>query len=289
MGLIRIHLGPGPFREDTVDVNILSHLRSVDRSRYPELRGYSRDEIYADATGGGALFLAVRMARTMGLQPGQVVLDVGCGKGSTSVFLARHFRVQVVAVDLWTCATYLAERFSSEGYRHRTLPLNLDVTHELPFAERYFDAVFCMNSLSFYGGSVEFLQHLLKHLRPGGVFCAGMETLSREFTPEQLQSPPVVYHYNLPPPHDHVNVWEDDFRKMHSPEWWQDLFIRSGLVDVTECFELDDAVILYEDLIRYQVERGLDPHDVRMSLAQLEYGRANQPYKTLFVLSARKR
>ena len=44
----------------------------------------------------------------------------------------------------------------------------MDITGRLPFAAEYFDAIFCMNSFSFYGGSVEFLQHLLKHLKPAG-------------------------------------------------------------------------------------------------------------------------
>jgi SAM-dependent methyltransferase len=272
-----------------ISVDRYSGLRLVDRSQYPELDDYTRDEIFADAMGGGALFLAVRMARTMNLQPGEVVLDLGCGKGSTSVFLAKHFDVNVVAVDLWIPAAFLADRFSAEGYRHRIVPLHLDVTQDLPFAQGYFAAIFCMNSLSFYGGSIDFLQHLLKHLKPGGVFCVGMETLSQDFTPEQLQNPPSVYNYTLLPPNQHVNVWDDDFSKMHSPGWWEDLFLRSGLLDVEECFELRDAVTIYEDHVRYQMEHSLDAHDVQMSLAQLEYGRSNRPYKTLFVLAARKR
>ena len=269
--------------------DILNRLRSADRSQYPELSGYSRDEIFADAMGGGALFLAVRMVRTMNLQPGEIVLDLGCGEGSTSVFLAKHYRVKVVAVDLWIQATFLADKFAATGYRDRILPLHLDVTEKLPFAQGYFDAIFCMNSLSFYGGSIDFLQHLLKHLKPGGVFCVGMETLSHEFTPKQLQNPPSVYNYNLPPPNQDVNVWEGDFLKMHTPDWWKDLFSRSGLLDVYECLELEDATILYEEYVRYHIERNLDPHDVQMSLAQLEYGQSNQPRKTLFVISGRKR
>jgi len=269
--------------------DIRNRLRLVDRSQYPELSSYSRDEIFSDAMGGGALFLAVRMARTMDLRPEEIVLDLGCGKGSTSVFLARHYGVRVVAVDLWIPATFLADKIAANGYRDRILPLHLDITEELPFARDYFDAIFCMNSLSFYGGSVGFLRHLLKHLSPGGVFCVGMETLSHEFTPEQLQNPPSVYNYNLPPPNQDANVWEGDFLKMHTSHWWKDLFLRSGLVDVYQCFELEDATVMYEDFVRYQDEHGLDPHDVQMSLAQLEYGRSNLPRKTLFVISGRKR
>jgi SAM-dependent methyltransferase len=262
--------------------------RSPNPTDYPELAGYTREEIYEDCMGGGALYLASQMLRTMNLKPGDIVLDVGCGKGSTSIFLARHHEVKVVALDLWTSATFLSTKFEARGYRDRILPLNLDVTKQLPFADGYFDAIFCMNSLSFYGGSMSFLVHLLRHLKPGGVFCAGMETLNEEFSPEADAYPPAVYNYNLPPPQEGVNVWEDDFSKMHSPPWWQNLFRASGLVEILHCCELADAIALYEDLVLYQIAHDPEVEDIRRSIAQLEYGRDQRPYTTLFVITARK-
>jgi cyclopropane fatty-acyl-phospholipid synthase-like methyltransferase len=263
--------------------------RSPDPADYPELHGYTRDEIYEDCLGGGALYLAARMVRTMRLRPGDIVLDLGCGKGATSIFLARHFGVHVIAVDLWTDATFLDHKFSARGYRNRIVPLQLDVTDRLPFADGYFDAIFCMNSLSFYGGSVEFMQHLLRHLGKGGQFVVGMETLNAEFTPEERQNPPAVFSYNLPPPNDDINVWEGDFSKMHSPSWRARLFQDSGLPRVETCFELEDAEVLCEDQVKYQIEHDLDPADVDISIRQIEYGRSYRPAKTLFVLTAVRR
>ena len=39
------------------------------------------------------------------------VLDLGCGKGLTSIFIAKEFDVEVYAVDLWLSATENYERF----------------------------------------------------------------------------------------------------------------------------------------------------------------------------------
>lgn len=268
--------------------NVINTLRAPDRSRYPELDSYTRDELYADCFGGGGLYLAARMARTLSLHAGDSVLDLGCGKGETSIFLARHFGVKVLAVDLWTSATFLNEKFTRRGYGDRIVPLNLDVTQALPFAENYFDAIFCMNSFNFYGGSVEFLQHLLKHLKPNGQLCIGSEVLSDEFTEEQLKNPPYVYSFQLPPPNEHVNVFEGDFIKQHTPLWWYNLFESSGLLQVVHCAELDDADVLYEELVRYEHEHNLDPFDVEICLQQMAWGKINRPHKTLFVLTARK-
>ncbi len=268
---------------------LASNYRSPDRADYPELDGYTRDEIYEDCMGGGALYLAARMARTMRLNPGDLVLDLGCGKGTTSIFLVRHFGVRVIAVDLWIDATFLDRKFSARGYQDRIVPLQLDVTERLPFADETFDAIFCMNSLSFYGGSVGFLQHLLKHLRRGCQFVMGMETFNAEFSMEERQNPPAVFNYNLPPPDEQINVWEDDFSKMHSPPWWEKLFRDSGLLGVESCDELEDAEVLYEDLVKYQIEHDLDPAEIRVSIQQIEYGRSHRPAKTLFVLAAVRR
>jgi SAM-dependent methyltransferase len=265
---------------------LATNYRSPDRAAYPELQGYTRDEIYEDCMGGGALYLAARMARTLRASPGDMVLDLGCGKGATSIFLARRFGARVIAVDLWTDATFLHRKSSARGYRDRIVPLQLDVTGRLPFADEYFDAIFCMNSLSFYGGSVAFLQHLVRHLQRGGQIVVGMETFNAEFSAEERRHPPGVFNYNLPPPNEQINVWEDDFSKMHSPPWWEDLFKESGLLRVDTCQELEDAEVLYEDLVKYQIEHDLDPADIQASIRQIEHGRFHRPAKTLFVLAA---
>jgi SAM-dependent methyltransferase len=266
----------------------IAALRAPDRARYPELAGYARDELYRDCLGGGGLYLAARMARTLRLQAGDIVLDLGCGKGETSIYLARHFGVQVVALDLWTPASWLSQKFSARGYRQRILPLHLDVTGALPFADDYFDAIFCMNSFSFYGGSQEFLRHLLPHLRTGGQLCLGSEVLTAEFTAEQLLHPPAVYAFRLPPPNEAVDVFEDDFKRQHTPAWWRALFEHSGALRVEHCAELDDADVLYEELVRYEHEQQTDPFDVEICLAQMDWGQRHEPRKSLFVLTASK-
>jgi cyclopropane fatty-acyl-phospholipid synthase-like methyltransferase len=268
--------------------NSIAAFHGPDRSKYPELEGYTRDESYEDFFGGGGLYLAIRVVRTMNLQPGDIVLDLGCGKGPASIFLAKHFGVKVIAVDLWTSATFLNQKFTVRGYRDRIVPLQIDVTQDLPFSEDYFDAIFCMNSFNFYGGNVEFLRHLLKYLKVGGQLCIGSEVLTDEFSEEQLKNPPFVYAFKLPPPNENVDVFEGDFKKQHTPNWWRKLFENSGLLQVESCEELDDANELYEELVRYEYERNIDPFDVEICLAQMEWARTNHPRKSLFVLAAHK-
>ena len=48
-------------------------------------------------------------------QPDARILDLGCGKGISSLFLYRKYRAQVYAVDLWIPPTENLARFSAAG------------------------------------------------------------------------------------------------------------------------------------------------------------------------------
>jgi SAM-dependent methyltransferase len=267
---------------------ILSTFRSPDRADYPELDEYSNDDCYQDFFGGGGLYLATHMLRTLRLKPNDLVLDLGCGKGSTSIFMAKHYGARVVALDLWTSKEFLNNKFQTLGYMDQISAIQMDATEPLPFPDHFFDTIFCMNSFNFYGGSVDYLIQVLKYLKPGGQICIGSEVLSVEFTDEQMENPPHVYAFKLPPPNEHVDVFQDDFVKQHTANWWRDLFRSSGLLSVECCYEVEDADVIYEELVRYEHEKEIDPFDVQICLDQIEWGKTHQPRKSLFVLTARK-
>jgi len=136
------------------------------------------------------LYLVAQMSRRMHLSTGQRVLDLGCGGGATSVFLAKRHGVSVVAVDLFLSATEKHQRFEERGVAERVMPLNIDITGELPFAHQYFDAIFCMDAVHYFGGTQDFWAHLLPHLKDGGGICLGSPCFNEEFTPEALQALP---------------------------------------------------------------------------------------------------
>jgi SAM-dependent methyltransferase len=276
-------------RSDSEIQHILSTFYHPQRANYPELDGYSRDAMYRDFFGGGGMYFMVHMLRLLNLQPGQVVLDLGCGKGETSVYMAKHCWVQVKALDLWTSAEFLQNKFTARDVGDQTSAIQMDATQLLPFIENEFDDIFCMNSFNFYGATPDFLPRLLKHLKPSGRICIGSEVLSHEFTPEQLVNPPYVSAFNLPAPNEQVNVFEGDFSKQHTPGWWRDFFQDSGLVEVKACYELEDAEAIFQELIRYEYENSIDPFDVQICIDQLEWGHYHAPHKTLCVLCGRKR
>jgi len=56
--------------------------------------------LLGDSYHPGKLQLTERLGRLLDLQPGQRVLDVASGRGTSALFLAERFGCQVVGVDL---------------------------------------------------------------------------------------------------------------------------------------------------------------------------------------------
>ncbi|MEH6677926.1 SAM-dependent methyltransferase, partial [Phenylobacterium sp.] len=69
--------------------------------RYPLTSKYDPAWLLGLDMGPNPLWLLEDLAQDLALKPGMRVLDLGSGRGATSVFLAKEFGVSVVAADLW--------------------------------------------------------------------------------------------------------------------------------------------------------------------------------------------
>jgi SAM-dependent methyltransferase len=260
-------------------------LKTVDRTRYPELSNYTRAEIWRD-TGPGGLYLVSLLARALRIGPGSLVLDLGCGAAESSLYLADYYDARVIAADLQIDHARNAAKIKDRGHWGRVLPLQLDATQPLPFATDHFDAILCVNSLNFFGTEIEIIDRIARHLKRGGVFCSGGECLNEEFTTGQIDSPPAVYSFCQ-------EVWEADFMTSHSPGWWAEHVRRSRELDLESCRELEDGQRYYEEqalITQPQGYFGLSPKEARrLELAQIEYGRVKRPYMTAYQLVAVRR
>ncbi len=62
---------------------------------------YDKAFINENLMGPNPLKMLEELTDKLDLQPGMRVLDLGCGKGLTSIFLAKEFGVHVYATDLY--------------------------------------------------------------------------------------------------------------------------------------------------------------------------------------------
>ncbi len=69
--------------------------------RFPRAAKYNPDWVLASVSGAAnPLWLSEWLAAAMDLRPDMRVLDLGCGRAASSIFLRREFGAQVWATDL---------------------------------------------------------------------------------------------------------------------------------------------------------------------------------------------
>ena len=176
--------------------------------------------------GPNALWLLESLADELVLEPGQRVLDLGCGKAMTSIFLAREFGVEVVAADLWIDAAENAERIEAAGVSELVTAVHAEA-HALPFEPESFDAVVSIDAYQYFGTDDLYIGSLVHYLRPGGRIGIVVPSLSREIGSDV-------------PPHL-APYWEWEFCCFHSPAWWRAHWEKTGLVTVDVADWIDDG------------------------------------------------
>src|ERR1700730_3283701 len=114
--------------------------------QFPRASQYHPEWVLANASGGAtSLWLTEWLAPSLNLRPGMRVLDLGCGRASSSIFLHREFGVQVWAIDLWFSASENLQRIRDASVDNGVFPMHADA-RALPFATEFFDAVVSIDS-----------------------------------------------------------------------------------------------------------------------------------------------
>lgn len=195
--------------------DVLVDLRRPDR--YPLSSRYDPRWVLSLDMGPHPLWQLENLLEDVPLAPGSKVLDLGCGRGATSVFLADEFGVDVVAVDLWVPEAELARNVADAGAGDRVTVVNADA-RDLPFGDEEFDAIVSVDAFEYFGTDVRFLPGLLRVLKPGGRI--GMTT------PALRRDP-----YDEAPPGYVVDLVGWEVAAWHSPQWWATHWNLTGLVD----------------------------------------------------------
>ena len=148
--------------------------------RFPRASGYHPEWVLAGVSGGAnPLWLTEWLAEALDLRPGMRVLDLGCGRAMSSIFLRREFGVQVWATDLWFSASENLQRIRDAGVEDGVFPIHADA-RSLPFAAEFFDAIVSIDSFFYYGTDDLYLNYLARFVKPGGPVGIAGAGLMRE-------------------------------------------------------------------------------------------------------------
>ena len=127
---------------------------------------YDRSFVRRCMAGPNALYLTEELTDSMSLAPGMAVLDLGCGRALSSVFLAREYGVTVYAVDKNEDAETCNMR-RDVGCDKSVYPIRADAA-SLPIPAGIIDALVCVNAYHNFGMEAGFFEAKLKPLlKPG--------------------------------------------------------------------------------------------------------------------------
>jgi len=193
---------------------------------YLKSKKYDSDFINENMMGPNSMKIIEELSQKIPLKSGMRVLDLGCGNGLTSLFLAKEYGLQVFAVDLWISPTENYKRFKKMGLENQIIPIYADAL-KLPFANDYFDAVISVDAYHYFGNNDRYFDTYLANMLKDNALIAigipGMKYEIRDNIPEEMKQ----YW-----PKDALEMW-------HSKKWWEQVLSKSEYFDKVEIEELD--------------------------------------------------
>src|SRR5438105_805172 len=205
--------------------------------RFPRASAYHPEWVLAGVSGAAnPLWMTEWLADALDLRPGMRVLDLGCGRAMSSVFLHREFGVQVWATDLWCSASENLQRIRDAGVEDGVFPIHADA-RSLPFAAEFFDAIVSVDSFYYYGTDDLYLSYIARFVKPGGPTGIAGAGLMRQIDGE------------IPA---HLRGWwaQDQPWCLHSAEWWRRHWGRTRVLDIELADTLPDGWQLWLDWLR---------------------------------------
>jgi SAM-dependent methyltransferase len=210
-------------------LSIVGGVESLIRpDRYPLASAYDPAWLLRLDMGPNPLWLLEDLTQDLDLDDGMRVLDLGSGRGATSVFLAREFGVEVVAADWWIPAEEAGAVFREAGVDDRVTAVHAEA-HNLPFEWESFDAVVSIDAFEYFGTADSYLPYLTKFLKAGGQIGMATPAMTKE-----------VRDIGAIPAHIRDLVgWEAI--AWHTPEWWKFQWEITDLVTVTSARWQEDG------------------------------------------------
>lgn len=122
--------------------------------------------------------LIQKLIEWSGLRRGSRVLDVGCGIGGSSVWLAENWGCSVVGITLSPVQAEMARRYARRQGVARSVQIQVTDANHLNLAEESFDAVWVIECSEHLDEKARFIERCFKVLRPNGVLalCAWLDS-----------------------------------------------------------------------------------------------------------------
>lgn len=157
--------------------------------------------------------------------PDSLVLDLGCGRGVTSLFIARETGAKVYANDLWISEEENRARFERWGMADRLIPVHEDA-NELHFERKMFDALVSVDSYHYFAGRKGFFQEkIMPFLKPGSIALIAVPGMKEAFSGRSEEL---------------IGAWlQDEAYMFQSPSFWKDVIGEDDAIAEVRTWEME--------------------------------------------------
>ncbi len=199
-----------------------------------ELKDYkNKDFLKQNLMGPNVILLAAEALDKAPIGSAERILDLGCGTGLSSMYLAENSKATVYAMDLWIHSTENFKRFVEFGFEKRIVPIHADA-NDTPFADDFFDAAYSFDSYHYFGRNYEYLdKHLAPLVKKGGSIVIVIPGLKQEldYLPDEMA----------------MSWTKEDIDTIRSLEYWRDIFSKSKLTEISSITEMDCYEVSWKD------------------------------------------
>ena len=134
----------------------------------------------------------------------QNILDVGCGIGGSTLYLANKFEAEATGITLSSVQASRARERAITAGLEKQVQFQVANALAMPFADNSFDLVWSLESGEHMPDKAKFLQECYRVLQPGGklilaTWCHRETSIAGELTPDELRHLKEIYRvYCLP-------------------------------------------------------------------------------------------
>ena len=137
-------------------------------------------------------------------KPPENIIDVGCGIGGSTLYLANKFGANAKGITLSAVQASRAKERAREKELQDQVEFQVANALEMPFADNSFDLVWSLESGEHMPDKTKFLQECYRVLQPGGrlilaTWCHRETSVIGELTPDEVKHLKEIYRvYCLP-------------------------------------------------------------------------------------------
>lgn len=145
---------------------------------------------------------------------GTVVLDVGCGMGGFTCYLAGHGAAQAIGIDIVQDRIDAAEVFATKR-EVTNVAFRVEDAAQMSFSDDTFDAIFCFYTFEHVSHPQAVLKELWRVLKPGGTVAMSFPTWYGPWAGHLNALFPVPWLHLLAPEGALVKAWSQRYRALY--------------------------------------------------------------------------